>query len=626
VNKKIICFLICLIFFSFFNGFCFPIKDKGTETIVDYQKYGKFKNIGTPEYEYIIEDPQGLAAAQGLGIYPNEEVFNDLRYLELKKQGKLKGDKWKYINSNDPERDFYKWASARKTDPAIKLFFIARALENAGLYEHAIKAYYAVMILYPNSFSWNRTNTWTWLIAISAWDSMINIIRMYPEINLDIEGTFIKAKRAIKGNPRKNMVALTPGKIFRRGESKYSPKNKSTNNFQEDEYTKIKDGRVSIFKGTSSNWQLRVDQIPFFIKGIHYAPTKVGRNYEYNWMYADHNKNNIIDSPYESWVDTNNNSKQDEDEPAIGDFQLLKDMGCNTIRIMSNQDINKELLTDMYKNYGIMVLLCDPLGAYTVHSGASWEKGTDYTSKKQKKNMLKALKKTVLDVKDQPWLLGYILGNENNMSSDYSGVNATRTNAGSKPKAYAEFLNECAKMVHQIDKDHPVGVGNLGTGLLDHYNKYAQELDFLGINEYKGNKGFGSLFIEVKKTFDRPIVITEFGCDAYWTSKGIDYKMQQEYIANAWDDIVYNSYGKPGEGNCIGGIVFEWLDEWWKDTRMAEADHDKFPASEMDFPDGWAQEEYFGIVSQGSGRKSPFFRYPRNAYYMLKDNWAEKNV
>ena len=390
------------------------------------------------------------------------------------------------------------------------------------------------------------------------------------------------------------------------------------NSNDKDVYTKVKDGRVSLFKSTNGNWQLRVDQKPFFVKGLTYTPTKVGCNYEYNWMYADHNNNKIIDSPYESWVDKNNNSKQDADEPIIGDFQLLKQMGCNAIRIMSNQDINKELLTDMYNNYGIMVLLCDPLGAYTVHSGASWEKGTDYTSKKQKKNMLKALKKTVLECKDQPWLLGYILGNENNMPADYTGVNATRTNAGSNPKVYAEFLNECAKMVHELDKDHIVGVGNQEISLLEYYNKYSQELDFLGINSYKGDKGFGSLFIEVKNIFDRPIIITEFGCDAYWSSRGVDYKMQQEYLANAWDDIVYNSYKGFGEGNCLGGIVFEWIDEWWKDTRRAITDHDKLPVSEMNFPDGYAEEEYFGIVSQGSGRKKPFFQISKKCILYVK--------
>ena len=44
-------------------------------------------------------------------------------------------------------------------------------------------------------------------------------------------------------------------------------------------------------------------------------------------------KNGIVDGPYESWVDTNKNNKQDDNEKIVGDFQLMKEMGVNTIRI-----------------------------------------------------------------------------------------------------------------------------------------------------------------------------------------------------------------------------------------------------------------------------------------------------
>ena len=42
------------------------------------------------------------------------------------------------------------------------------------------------------------------------------------------------------------------------------------------------------------------------------------------------------------------------------------------------------------------------------------------------------------------------------------------------------------------------------------------------------------------------------------------------------------------------------------------------------FLDGWSYEEWFGIVSQGSGKGSPFARELRPAYYRIKELWNGK--
>lgn len=44
----------------------------------------------------------------------------------------------------------------------------------------------------------------------------------------------------------------------------------------------------------------------------------------------------------------------------------------------------------------------------------------------------------------------------------------------------------------------------------------------------------------------------------------------------------------------------------------------------MPFPDGYAQEEWFGLFSQGKRMASPFLRVPRKAYADLKAIWNEK--
>ena len=597
----------------------FELFDSGTKKVIQYEKYGEFTGIGTFDYKYTIKDINGLAKASGEGIDPNTSVKNDPAYSKFRKKRRPKGLRWKHVGTDDPEDDFFIWATARKEDPGVRLLFTARALEAGRLYNHALKAYRAAMILYPDSMCWNRELTWTWLVAPNAWSGIINLTRMHPELELKLVDAYVKTEAAIDGDPTKNRVAVTPGRFVR-----YTAEERRKNytELTKLDIIKHRGGKVSCVKYSNGQWGMQVNGKPFIVRGITYAPTKVGRDYRWNWMEADENRNGLNDAAYETWVDKNRNNRQDSDEPRAGDFKLLKEMGCNTIRLFNTLDLNKELLRDLYRTYGIRVIICDPLGAYTVHSGADWNRGTDYTSPIQRKRMKEAVRKTVLECKDEDWLFGYILGNENNLPSDYTGVNASRTRADTHAKVYAEFLNEVAEMIHRLDPEHPVGVGNWGLGLVEFYARYAPELDFIGVNDYPGINGFGSLWIRVRALIDRPVLITEFGCDAYATEKGVDEDVQALYHQNSWEDIMYNTAGAPGEGNAIGGLVFEWLDEWWKDTRGDPLNRQNTaPTVEMAFPDGWSQEEWLGIAGQGNGNSSPFLRDLRKTYFVYKKMW-----
>jgi hypothetical protein len=597
----------------------FDLADPGTEPIVDYGRYGQFRGTGKFDYKYTIVSHDSLARASGEGIDPNQSIKRDPAYSRLEKEGRLQGDIWSHINSGDPEADFFVWATAPKIEPGTRQYFTGRSLEEGRHYVHALKAYRAAMILYPDTYVWNRTRKWTWLIGPAAWSSIINLTRLHPELGLKLEGAFIRTRTNIKGDPTKNKVAVTPGSFV-----KYTVEDRKKARRDVSKLTVVeRRGKlVSCVRYDNGQWGLQVDGKPFFIRGMTFTPTKVGRDYNWNWMFADENKNDKNDVAYETWIDSNGNGEQDADEPMVGDFTLLKEMGCNAIRVLDSQELNVELLREMHKDFGIYVLLMNPIGAYTVNSGASWDTGTDYRDAEQRKNMLSALRKSIEKFRDEPWLLAYILGNENNMSADYTGVNATRTNAAVYPEAYAKFLNEASELIHELDPNHPVGVGNLGIGLLDVYAKFAPALDFIGVNAYPSMGGFGSLWLEARAEFDRPVLVTEFGCDAYWTGKGPDETTQANYIRHCWEDIVYNAAGEPGEGNSIGGVVFEWCDEWWKDTNGDAVNRqNREPTIEAAFPDGWSQEEWLGITGQGDGRNSPFLRELRVACPMLEELW-----
>ena len=610
------------------GGPTFELYDSGIDRPVPYEQFGYFTNEGTYNFAYVITDNTGLAEASGEFVDPNRSVYEDPAYLKAKKEGKLiVGDHWKHTQTPNHQLDLFIWADAPE-DPGVRQFFMAQILERAGHYMQALKAYHACMVLYPASVCWSSGGEFEWSIAEAAWHAVENLTREHPElgwklVNADVT-TFVD-ESGMK-------IAVRPGH-FEKAQLLPSvqmlPKRERGEEYGMPQGMKVVEkrgkGKVRLVKYDNGHWQLLVDNEPYFVKGVTYAPTMVGRlPWKWEWMWADENTNGFIDC-LEAWVDRNRNGLRDYDEPSVGDFQLLAEMGCNTIRFYyTNEDVNIYVLRRAFNEHGIRVILGDFLGAYCHGSGATWEEGTDYTDAEQRKRMLAAVEAKVMRCRHEPWLLMYVLGNENNMPST-EDVNTTRTNAGSHPETYARFLNEVAALIHRLDPDHPVGVGNLMTGLVEYYAKYAPGLDYIGINAYIGPHGFGAMWEKVAKTMDRPVLISEFGCDSYWTGRGPDEEAQADYVLGCWADIWYNRAGGPGVGNSIGGCVFEWLDEWWKDTRnyfQDPIDHQSTePTVGMAFPDGASQEEWLGIVSQGDGRASPFLRIPKKAYYELQKVW-----
>jgi beta-glucuronidase len=388
------------------------------------------------------------------------------------------------------------------------------------------------------------------------------------------------------------------------------------------------EGKVRLVKYKNGHWQLLVDGEPYFIKGVGYEPVRVGDRLTASnmWMNYDFNGNGICDTAYESWVDENNNNIQDADEPVVGDFALLKEMGCNTIRIYHPSNINKEILRDLYNRFGIRIIMGNFFGAYTWGSGASWEDGTDYTDEQQRLNMLEDVKNMVLEYKDEPYILFWMLGNENEMVGSRENSTFNNTNARLVPRVYTEFVNEAAEMIHAIDPDHPVAVSNASLRLLKYYAKYAPSIDILGFNAYMGAYGFGTLWRAVKMDFDRPVVITEYGIDCYNQLKNIiDEDFQARYHKGCWQDMVDNRFGHKGAGNSIGGFAYNWLDSWWFCGSASEHDVEK-GAWRGPSNDSWINDEWLGICGQGDGSNSPFLRQLRKVYYVYQDIWNEKDM
>ena len=596
------------------------LHDPGKEFPVDYGKYGYFKGIGTNKYRYVAKDPEGLADSAGEGVYPNTSGITwDPRYREVKEEGRLEGNHWDFVNTDDLEANFYRWTQAAEP-MGVRMFYTAMALERSGLLEHAIKAYYSIVVHFPKAVGWTYFHT-PWYIAQAAIDRIDFLLRHNPDLKAELRGTKVFVENGFDNDITNDKFFVNPGRLskmnFFDSIKKCLLKNRPVKTGMVIE--QMGDGRVDLVKYQNGHWQLRVEGKPYIVKGVAYDPNKIGQSPDDgtldDWMQADYNNNGRIDAPYDSWVDKNFNNIQDADEETIGDFELLKRMGCNAIRIYHRAS-NKKLLEDLYNNYGIMSIMGDLLGAYTVGSGASWYEGTDYENPEHRKNMMQSVRQMVEEFKDEPYVLFWMLGNENN----YGVAN----NAKQKPGAYYAFVNEVAQMIKSIDRDHPVAVCSGDLFFLGKFAEFAPDVDIYGANAYRGRHGFGrSFWRNVSEVCDKPVIITEYGCPSYMQGRSREYveEEQAEYLRYNWEDILYNSAGHKGIGNSIGGILFEWLDEWWKAYEPML--HDTTRNWSGPFPDGWNYEEWLGVAGQGDGKSSPFLRQLKKAYFVYQDMWTE---
>ena len=546
----------------------------------------------------------------------------DPEYEKAKKGGRLAGGQWDFVHSPDLEAAFLKWSMS--TEPqGVKLFYTAFILEKAGLYKHAIKAYYAIVVHFPGSIGWTYWHT-PWYIGQAAISKIKYLCQKHPELGIDLVDANIRIINGYDNDISNDIVVTNPGRLVKVNLKDRLAKQLKIKASPAAAKQKIKkkigEGKVQLVQHEDSSWQLLVDGKPYMIKGMTYTPTKICQSPDFgtlgNWMEEDFNKNGKIDGPYDAFVDKNANNIQDKDEPGVGDFQLMKDMGVNTIRLYNNpKPINKELLRELYKKYGIKFIIGDFFGKYAIASGATWYQGTNYSNPEHQKNMLKSLTDMVNEFKDEPYVLFWLLGNEN--------VYGVACNADKDPDSYFKFANEAAKMIKSLDKDHPVAICSGDTLFLDKFGKDCPDVDIFGTNAYRGGYGFGTLWQAVKEETDKPAFITEYGCPAYAEGfgPGDAESFQADYHEGCWKDIAANSAFNNGAGNSIGGVVFEWLDEWWKAYEPCK--HDTKGLFSGPFPDGFMHEEWLGICGQGDGKLSPFLRHIRKAYYTYQRLWRE---
>ncbi len=368
------------------------------------------------------------------------------------------------------------------------------------------------------------------------------------------------------------------------------------------EIRKEKDGSVLLVNGEK-----------LMINGMNWDYFPIGTNYDYSlWDQSDTFIKKALD--YE--------------------MTLLREMGVNVIRQYTG--IPAKWMEYIFTEYGIYTLLNHSFGRYGLSIEGNWVANTDYSNPRIQEQLLMEIESLTRQYKDTPGLLMYMLGNENNYGLFWAGAETEDFPDDNEEKKYVgekqgrpmyRLMNQAARRIKNIDANHPVAMCNGDVLFIDIIAEECTDIDVFGTNTYRGIS-FTDLFDTVKGKLEMPVMLTEFGADAFNALEGKeDQESQAYYLLGNWKEIYAHAQGLGLSGSSIGGFTFQFSDGWWKFGQTTNLDIHDTDASwsnggyDRDFDDSKnnMNEEWFGICAKGKTvRNGSYALHPRVAYYALK--------
>ncbi|MBX2845905.1 MAG: hypothetical protein KTR13_06780 [Saprospiraceae bacterium] len=364
---------------------------------------------------------------------------------------------------------------------------------------------------------------------------------------------------------------------------------------------------------TEDGWYLLVDGKPFMVNGMNWDYVPIGTTITDPGIWAQ--SDDIIKTALDA------------------EMSLLRNMGVNTIRTYG---IAPKWIEYIYENHGIYTMLNTTFGAYGLTIDGVWTPETNYADKRTREILMQEHIEMAQAYKNTPGLLLYMLGNENNYHLSWSGAETEDIpiddkDAGIQVAArnlYKTF-NDVAKEVKAIDPTHPVAICNGDLVYSDLVREECTDIDIYGSNVYRG-KTFTDLFDRARNELGLPVLLTEFGADAFNARDNQEDQYSQAYYdLGNWQDIYENAAGLGRAENAIGGFTFQFSDGWWKYKQTENLDlHDNtaswsnggYSRDQAKEGDNNMNEEWFGICAKGPTNENGLYTlYPRAAYYALKE-------
>ncbi len=323
-----------------------------------------------------------------------------------------------------------------------------------------------------------------------------------------------------------------------------------------------------------------------FLRGVCYQPTPIGQNPSQAAPYGDY-----FTAGYSSLYER--------------DIPLMRAMGCNLIRVYGwtpGAD-HSDFLEQCYNggDRPIMVLI-----NRWINPGTNW---SDSNAIDQIEAEYLGM---VTEANQHPNVMGFLLGNENNI---YNG-NGSNGAFWAAHDTIAETLKAAApqKLISMPITD--------AIGSVSSYDSAMEHLDFWSMQIYRG-ESMGSLFTQYRSASSKPLVITEFGMDAYDARVDQEFSDDASYTAQVvgrlWGEIAANI------ATCAGATVFEWADEWWKSAGSASS-QDSGGFANGGYIDQQLNEEWWGIYRIADNGAQPDILTPRALQGTLQQAWTLPDI
>ncbi len=225
----------------------------------------------------------------------------------------------------------------------------------------------------------------------------------------------------------------------------------------------------------------------------------------------------------------------------FGSIEKLAQHGANSFRTWrtENGQQSGQQILDRAQKSGLKVLM----GLELIPE----RKGFNYDDPAAVARQFGEIKNEVLKYKDDPALLGWIIGNELNLLAK-------------NPKVW-DAVNDVARFIHQADPNHPAttALAGISKDVVDEISRRASSLDFLSVQFY------GDIVNLPKRLRDSqwngPYMVTEWGATGHWEVATTQWKAPIEETSSQKARMFSERYEKAIAADplrCLGSYVFLW--------------------------------------------------------------------
>jgi uncharacterized protein (TIGR03437 family) len=271
------------------------------------------------------------------------------------------------------------------------------------------------------------------------------------------------------------------------------------------------------------------------------------------------------------------------------DFPLMPLAGINTVRLYSQLPAGEAVFWQALTANHLYVLAGFPLDAY--YSPLATLSPDTPDGRALRAAILEDFRRYAGQLQASQRVIAIVLGNElaDNYNSKFAGV----------PADFYSLLQEAAMILKASFGDTApllttavAGAADIGQAVLGTRDIDLPGLSFWSINANRGSS-IGGFFSEAGSKTAKPVLVSEFGVDAFDTQRQVEDAASQAAALHSLAKELATEAAQP-DSAVIGGVWFGWSDEWWRGSAGA-AVHGTGGTLETGVSDGFWNPAWFGL-------------------------------